>query len=342
MASMFDERMRPFGLHDSTEAANSGSGEDVQDAQDPRVMDLHKRRQQAKQSVEQQSEWFRYMYSRMNHTGEFNQTDAHLAVQNKVKVDVYVINMAHRVERCRCMEEQLAHFPGFIYRQEASTENDCGLKHAAPNFGMTKAARGLFCTNYKIWHRAANTSADYIMILEDDTIFHPKIFKRLQNLLGGCSRIDYLAVDPWGRKSHVDPAICRAQQVRVLPRARMFGAHMQVIKRTALPKLIAIAEKYQIAPMDVWNLMYLGGVRGIAREWRPALVSQAAKHYDKQTRVHLAVPSVCKSKELMDSDVGVFIGSAGHRRAVITGSKRSTLNHTHSGTSVSGRLRCGI
>jgi len=341
---MFDERMRPFGSHDSTHAAKAISGEGARDAKDTKVMDFYKGHRKAQQSYKQLREWLGYMHSRMNHTGAVNQTDENLdehPLQNQVTIDAYVINMAHRLDRCRCMEEQLEHFPGFLYRQEASTENDCGLKTAARSFGMTKAARGLFCTNYNIWHRAANTSADYIMILEDDTIFHPNIFKRLQNLLGGCSRIDYLAVDPWGRRSHVDPFVCREQQVRILPQARMFGAHMQVIKRTALPRLIEIARKHHMVPMDVWNLMYLGGARGLAREWRPALVSQAAKHYAKQPRVHVEVPSVCRSKELMDSDVGVFVGPGAHRRAVVTGSKRSLVNHTHRSGSELGRLGCG-
>lgn len=227
-------------------------------------------------------------------------------------IDVYVINLPYRRQRCKCMEKQLESFKGRIFRQEASTGLDCGL-HTTAHKDIKQGVAGLFCSNYRIWQKAVNSSADYIVILEDDAIWKPDTFPRLAQVLVNCPGINYLVVDPWGARGPQDTDTCQREAVHHLPRTKIFATQMQVIKVGALETVLELAKTKGIAAMDDWNAANLGGILGLAHEWRPGLVQQKGRHYRGQKRwPHVHAPEECSGPEMDGSDIGVLTKGRWH------------------------------
>lgn len=210
-----------------------------------------------------------------------------------VKVDVYVINLPDRPERCHCIAKQLDGVSFGTYRQEGMRENDCGLSSSrseVANHDKTSAEAGLFCSNYRIWKSAAQREADFIIVLEDDAVFQDGWVAKVQAMLNGCRQVDLVVVDPvwWGSAMKpVSPQGCSATPSLLLPVPDAWGTTMQIIRTGFLPQLIQAADQNGWGAMDIW---YKNNPHGHqAYIWQPHIVQQISH----QT---WAMPSYCSQK----------------------------------------------
>lgn len=119
------------------------------------------------------------------------------------KIDVHVINMDKRPDRCACMRNQLLNLSGWehntvrVYRQPAAHRKDCaGIGRKKRSLKFAKAEKSLWCSNYLIWEKANRSDADYILILEDDALILPGAWEKLNSFLSSSCKFDYVVVDP--------------------------------------------------------------------------------------------------------------------------------------------------
>jgi len=214
-----------------------------------------------------------------------------------LKVDSYVINLEKRKDRCRCMEKQLAFAPQAVYRQPAVSHLDCDLPKDAPTlYGSRNHTNehSLFCSNFKVWERAHQSDADFVVILEDDAILEPTFWHQVANLLKNCSSFDYMSVDSWkGVKSSEErdrvhnfcPTSPQSEQLmRNLFRPRpeqpiwrkdYWGTHVQIIRKTFLETMMDRAKSHGSGPLDVWWMHRLND--GKSFSWQPHISTQLAR-----------------------------------------------------------------
>lgn len=211
-----------------------------------------------------------------------------MSARKMMNIDIYVINLEKRGERCKCMQWLLADVPYNVYRQNASVGPTCGLKVGKQEDRRSKrdfnGQQGLFCSNYLVWEIAQHRQADFIVILEDDVSVQNGFWERLEVLLTSCDVADYLVVDSWGgEKSKLSPRTCklgpqkqkRKEVLYDLRVARAFGTHMQVIRTSFLSKLIDLAKQAGSGSMDWWNWQHIPQ-RGRSFLWKPSMVRQAS------------------------------------------------------------------
>lgn len=133
---------------------------------------------------------------------------------------IYLMNLAHRKDRCQCAKEQFAkaspgaHGPGVPYQvvrvlaetpdTYPKTCNDIRLpSHTSGNRDVKPGVESaLMCTNWKIWRAAweeyqQGKGSDYTILMEDDVIIdQEKFFPRLMEFLNGpCKEWDHVRVD---------------------------------------------------------------------------------------------------------------------------------------------------
>jgi hypothetical protein len=231
---------------------------------------------------------------------------------------VYVMNLPENPERCECMQSQLSKSPfpvtrfmGANHHKPKSLRN-CSevqnMKHQTENVPAF-----LTCTNYMIWKQAVkDDDADFIIIFEDDaTLAHKgghQFWSKVQDMLAGCNNFDYLSVDTFGGITDPQGVIGaslfesnkttdRSNQCSFEP-LQGWGAHMQIIKKTALPKLIKTVKHGQWGAMDHWS-DFTSSIRKF--HWRAGIVQQASQDTHK-------VSKLCSSKHMGESTLGNFKG----------------------------------
>jgi len=210
------------------------------------------------------------------------------------KIDVHVINMESRPERCACMRNQLLnasvreHNAVRVYRQPAAGRKDCpGIKRNKRSKKFAKAERSLWCSNYLIWEKASRSDADYIIVLEDDALLLPGAWDKLSSFLSSPCTFDYVVVDPVYPVS-MDPNIERAVPKLALPVAqcpnsfrpthRKFlwgGTTGTIIRQGFAETLLSKAPEWGWGAMDGWWQSHLRRPN-IAFAWKGGFATQAS------------------------------------------------------------------
>jgi GR25 family glycosyltransferase involved in LPS biosynthesis len=205
------------------------------------------------------------------------------------------------------MEAQLASAPQAVYRQKALGESECDLHDDVPTlYGQRNhtSEKSLFCSNYRVWKRALASHADFIVILEDDTILQPGFWDSVSHFAMSCG-FDYTSVDSWKGDGNVDPdkvAECSNKGVHALYRPNpskyldYWGTHVQIIRRSYLQTMLVRAKDHGMGPMDVWWMMRINDGRSFS--WQPGIARQAQHQLNTiSTRVNrTACPgSIAKS-----------------------------------------------
>lgn len=199
-------------------------------------------------------------------------------VTSGVKIDVYVINLDDRPERCQCIAKQMENVGFGVFRQEGQKGNSCGLESSRTEVAKqdkADAEAGLFCSNYRIWKTAQKRDADYIIILEDDAVFSDGWESKVRAMLNSCQEVDYVNVDPvwWGSAMEpVSPESCAATPSLLLPVPDAWGTTMQIVRTGFLPKMIEAADQHGWGAMDIWYKKNPDGHQ--AYIWQPHIVQQ--------------------------------------------------------------------
>lgn len=170
-------------------------------------------------------------------------------------VQIYVLNLDGRRDKCECMKSQLAASPYPVTRFSAISpatlhdvcphmQNPTMRAHAEPG------TMSLVCSNLQVWKHAQKTPTDFVLMFEDDTILGDGFWHKLNSFLrGGCREFDYVMVDPW--KTHGDSLVdnepiagCAPNDGFMLTKLSIGhnGAHMQLIRHAALKTMIERAE----------------------------------------------------------------------------------------------------
>lgn len=206
------------------------------------------------------------------------------------KIHTYVINVDARKDRCQCMQKQLKSAPQDVFRHSANTKEECGLEGNMDSMDGGRnheAEQSLFCSNFKVWEKASQTDADFIVVFEDDSLIKEGFWDKVTNLLSNeCSdKIDYLVVDMfriWNLQE-TDPNmggrrddLCGAENMLFhIPKPVWLGAgaHMQVIRKTYLKDLMQRAKEVGAGTPDQWIKLHMPGDKFFM--WQPDIVTQS-------------------------------------------------------------------
>eukprot|EP00746_Dinoflagellata_sp_MGD_P149112 gnl/MRDRNA2_/MRDRNA2_81190_c0_seq1.p1 gnl/MRDRNA2_/MRDRNA2_81190_c0~~gnl/MRDRNA2_/MRDRNA2_81190_c0_seq1.p1 ORF type:complete len:298 (+),score=56.32 gnl/MRDRNA2_/MRDRNA2_81190_c0_seq1:78-971(+) len=206
---------------------------------------------------------------------------------------IYVINLDKRKDRCLCMKEQLKGSPYELFRQKAITPetlHECPVKDAEPIEPMRAENKAVFCSNQVIFDKVhkmqEENKPDFIIVLEDDLEIRDRslFWQSISNLLNSpCSDAswDVLHVDTFDvRKKDVDATVTKGKQlteqceefeVYKSTKNPHFGAHFQIIKKDALPRLLERRMSVQDHDADSRD------VNVATHYWLPRLVGQASQ-----------------------------------------------------------------
>eukprot|EP00931_Biecheleriopsis_adriatica_P072104 TRINITY_DN4613_c0_g1_i1.p1 TRINITY_DN4613_c0_g1~~TRINITY_DN4613_c0_g1_i1.p1 ORF type:complete len:547 (+),score=80.18 TRINITY_DN4613_c0_g1_i1:94-1734(+) len=212
------------------------------------------------------------------------------------RAHIYFMNMEGRRDRLDCMMKQVDPSPYSVTRMESVTTQM--LETACPDLDWQKSlmdrpeAQAILCSNYKIWLKAAeDADTEFIIVFEDDSILPQGqlAWQKVDSLLSGsCQDFDYIAVDTYEHRSVIDTAsfmttpaynastvVCKQE----LPDQSMFrlqgiGAHMQIIRTSALRSLISqVRDMEHLIPAD----MLFEGLNLRTRAWAAGIVKQYGK-----------------------------------------------------------------
>jgi len=188
-------------------------------------------------------------------------------------VDVYVINLPERVDKCLCMQKQLASAPVNVHKFVAGKGNTCNLKKAmSPASAHTafdvNAQASLFCSNYHIWELALHSAADAIVILEDDVQLAPNWFQKVTQMIQTVQlRNRYVVVDPIN-SGNAPEWMTGSGSIQGI-----WGTHMTILPKAILGQLVELANREGHGIMDVWYKEHWHE----AWIWNPKIVSQASQ-----------------------------------------------------------------
>lgn len=184
-------------------------------------------------------------------------------------MQIYVINLETRPERLDCVKHVLEDSPYPWERFEAVKSDN--FKEKCPHMEkshMTQGgpAQGVYCSNFKIWEKElAHGTSDFVIVLEDDIVFTKDVWTKVDALLNNeCQNWDFIAVDTFHIATKDGPrgvlreaqqphgaALCKNITGPVgVYNLRGAGAHMQIIRRSALEKLIEMGKEYINEPVD--------------------------------------------------------------------------------------------
>lgn len=253
------------------------------------------------------------------------------------RIDTYVINLDHRMDRCKCMQSMLADAPTSVYRQPAVEPDQCSLRpnwHSMYGKRNHTAEQSLFCSNYQVWKRAASANADFIVIMEDDVVLKPNFWEVVHEMIEDCADFDYLSVDahfatdggqqpPDSHRKNVCGSSRWSSGNLFRPGPRLneqlyWGTAVQVIRKEFLPRLIELSHVKGMGTLDVWWQMYLRDTRVFA--WMPGIVKDAVAVPQSDL---MALPRAC-GEDILHSNIGLLQTWSSHGR-----------------TSTMARLRCG-
>lgn len=220
------------------------------------------------------------------------------------KIDVFLINLDRRPDRCQFMVRQLDNAPHHV--QRIVPVDTCELKNdTIVNVGARdhRYERSLFCTNYRIWQKAMKSDADFLMVIEDDATLSQKFWAQVHSFVQNCDHFDYVTVDSWkgGDKSlqkyervPVCESVGHPMMFRPLPTwgKDYWGTQVQLIRKSFLPRLLELAQAFGVAPLDSWWMEHIGGDNDRAFSWQPNIAPQASavsqlKHKDNFSKLML-------------------------------------------------------
>lgn len=200
------------------------------------------------------------------------------------KIDTYVINVDSNKARCECMQKQLAFAPQAVYRHSANKKEDCGLQ---PDWGTMdgernhEAEQSLFCSNFKVWEKASQSDADFIVVFEDDSLMKSDFWEKVTNMVSSecMENIDYLVVDMFrifNENENRRDDVCGSEaKLLQIPKELWVGggAHTQIIRKTYLQDLMQMARDVGAGTPDQWIKKHMPGNKFFL--WQPLIVTQS-------------------------------------------------------------------
>lgn len=182
-------------------------------------------------------------------------------------VEVYVINLESRPDRCKCMAMQLDSAPFPVNRQQAVSMDECRAKDGLHSnkkvmWGTRNhtAEQSLFCSNFQIWKKLESSKAEFAVILEDDAILTPQIWDTVKDYVSSPRSIGFVQVDPLNVKSKM---LAESFEIQIHEKAPMnpndwfWGTHMTIVKRSFVSEMIERARLHGMGTLDTWTRMEL-------------------------------------------------------------------------------------
>lgn len=164
----------------------------------------------------------------------------------------------------------------------------------------------LFCSNQLAWKSGASSKADFIIVLEDDTIFDQENFwPQLQKFLDSdCEgqQWDQVLVDTIHAKGKGKEYSCKNHALGTagpISSTLGYGTHMQIFRTSSLHKYL---DQKEVHTTDKWSM---SPKDTILRGWYPNMVLQTSqlKKLGKLDKL----PSFCSaSTEHSDIEVAKF------------------------------------
>jgi len=214
--------------------------------------------------------------------GEGATTKLH-AISKELKIDVYVINLDARQDRCLRMSKQLASAPYSVYRQKALHPSACNLPDDQASLYRKRNhtnEKSLFCSNYNIWLKAQNQSADFVIIMEDDAILHEKFWPAVTDFVNRCPHFDYVSLDTDTTDAKLSADrhdMCGSSDHSALFRPPLmgfyWGTQVQIVRKEFLSYMVSQAQRHGMGPLDVWWMLRINNGRSFA--WQPNIALQA-------------------------------------------------------------------
>lgn len=253
-----------------------------------------------------------------NSTPAVKPEDPDVPPMTSATAQIYVINLKKRKDRWECARSQLAASAPYNYtRFEAVSANNVNkecpyLKKAWLAGG--DPAKGVMCSNYKIWEEEVkNGHSDFVIIFEDDVAMGREMWDKIHDLFTGrCSnRFDYLVVDTFkgkgperkGIKPEPSSAFCADASPGIgLHYIQGGGAQMQIVRRSALQKMLQLAEAHPDKPIDRLNNNQFNAANEIRGGIFQAHVAAQLKSAGVQG-VHISDAAHHCSKSVTSSDI---------------------------------------
>ena len=174
---------------------------------------------------------------------------------------VYVINLAHRVDRRLQLERQMEFLPSLKNRLQIVTAVDGNQiqNHSKLNNGEL----GCAMSHIGIWKDALANKYNTILVFEDDVILDEKFEEKLSNLLAEIrSNFDWLYLyNTWDYRP-VEPF--SDAFVKVIA---SLGMQAYIIRTDAISRLMPFAEEFEFA-IDV----VMGHMSFLSKVYRPKIV----------------------------------------------------------------------
>lgn len=180
-------------------------------------------------------------------------------------LEVYVINLESRPDRCRCMAQQLNNVQFSIQRQPAVPQEQCEKEdalhvHEMVTSGLAgdknhSAELSLFCSNYQIWKQLHNSNAEFGVIMEDDAILSETFWSTLLEYVSSPYVKDFVTIDPFpgdewsGAPFQISPG--RDFDIYAAKEG-YWGTTVTVVKRSFATLMIQKARQSGMAPTDRW------------------------------------------------------------------------------------------
>jgi len=214
-------------------------------------------------------------------------------IHNGLTAHILFINMQESRDRCNCVTGQLKDAPYPVTRIDAATpvtqHDRCPEVMAKRGSAKNGGQSALYCSNYLAWnHFFYNTTADYALIMEDDIILQEGFWDRVQGLLDSTCDNDweYLTVDSFTTsKSKKMRGIglnrkCGEEQLNDI---KTRGTHFQILRRSAIPRMIEHAHEHGPAILDHWeNAFPISSIK--VSQWTPNICMQSS--HEKHTQAH--------------------------------------------------------
>jgi len=252
-----------------------------------------------------------------------NATSRSTSESSTPSISIHIINLKERDDKCECMRSQLQYAPYPVHKYKAIhgdevaekcpadflDDNEKNVKSISKKGLQKLNGKALTCSNMNLWKELMDRDEDIFIVFEDDVALREDAWERFDTFLKeGCQEWDYLMVDPFGPQGQklgktevenpIDSSCPTPDGMRVdgLTQGHA-GAHMQVIRKTAIPKLVeyisessnkqlpdrlvvnAIHSKYNI------NIRAGAGFLNIVRQWSTKS-SWTTQHIEKDKCPH--------------------------------------------------------
>jgi len=190
------------------------------------------------------------------------------------KVEIYVINLDHRKDRCECSKLQFEESPYPVYRFSAATSTNhlelcpsLKFSHKVPeSLNLDVRKRANYCSHHLVWKAVSEREdkPDFVIIVEDDVVVPPIFWKQLHQLLhSDCLNTELIAVDTYGRGLRNKKSTCATETgVQELwgSTTDRYGSHFLITPTAILDQLILQNwhgtdhwKNYQNVTVKIWQ-----------------------------------------------------------------------------------------